>query len=174
MVLPKITMMRQSAAMMPAHMYAALAGSASSNRSITRITAEITAIPIPLIRHNFFSSYFSFSFFEEVLYPAINPLPRPKQKTMERITAMKNTIHATQSGPVDKSDSFNLHHPSHNNLLPTHSRQNRLSVSHEICIDSIVSCLNHLWPYEASKTIVLWGDNVRFVTPIHCLPSLHN
>ena len=43
----------------------------------------IIDIPIPIVLHNFFSSYFSFSSFEAVLYPEINHLPCPESKIIE-------------------------------------------------------------------------------------------
>ena len=66
----------------------------------------IIDIPIPIVLHNFFSSYFSFSSFEAVLYPEMNPLPCPESKIIESTANIAKTIHTIQSEPVAKSANF--------------------------------------------------------------------
>lgn len=56
-------------------MYPNLAGKTSSHVAMIRTKTVITDIPIPVILHNFFSSYLTFSSLPAVLYPAIKPAP---------------------------------------------------------------------------------------------------
>ena len=77
-----------------------------SNKPIINIRIAIIDIPIPVVLHNFFSSYFSFSSFEAILYPEINQLPCPESKIIESTANTTKTVHIIQSGPVAKSANF--------------------------------------------------------------------
>jgi len=90
----------------PKAIYAKNAGKIFSSNTIIKRRIAITNIPIPNIRHNFFSSYFAFSSCEAVLYPEISQLPCPEIKTTESIINIVKAIHTVQSGPVDKSANF--------------------------------------------------------------------
>ena len=90
----------------PKKTYTKNAGKIFSSNTIIKRRIAITDIPIPIIRHSFFSLYFSFSSCEAVLYPAISQLPCPELKTTESILNIIKTIHTIQSGPVDKSANF--------------------------------------------------------------------
>lgn len=101
---------RQSTLTMPRETYTKTAGSTSSNKPITRMRTAITAIPNPVVLHNFFSSYFAFSSFDAVLYPEINQLPCPESNIMEITKNIRNTTHIIQSAPLDTSANFIFHH----------------------------------------------------------------
>ena len=99
-----------SITIIPNAMYIKNAGKKFSNKPIINIRSAITDIPIPVVLHNFFLSYFSFSSFEAVLYPEINQLPCPESKTIESTANITKTIHIIQSGPVAKSANFIYKH----------------------------------------------------------------
>lgn len=77
-----------------------------SNTPMINMRTAITAIPLPITLHNFFSLYFAFSSLEAVLYPEISQLPRPRSKTMENTANTIKAIHTTQSGPAEISFNF--------------------------------------------------------------------
>jgi len=66
-VFPKIIITTTSTTIIPTAIYTKNAGRTLSNNPIINIRIDIIDIPIPIVLHNFFSSYFSFSSFEAVL-----------------------------------------------------------------------------------------------------------
>ena len=95
-----------STKIIPNAIYTKDAGKLFSNKPIINIRIAIIDIPIPVVLHNFFSSYFSFYSFEAILYPEINQLPCPESKIIESTANTTKTIHIIQSGPVAKSANF--------------------------------------------------------------------
>jgi len=61
-----------STKIIPDAIYTKNAGKIFSNKPIVNRRIAIIDIPIPIVLHNFFSLYFSFSSFEAVLYPEMN------------------------------------------------------------------------------------------------------
>ncbi len=102
-VFPKMVITTTSTKIIPSETYIKNAGKIFSNSSIIKRRIVIMDIPIPIVRHSFFSLYFAFSSFEAILYPAISQPPCPEIKTMEIIANIITKIHTSQSGPVDKS-----------------------------------------------------------------------
>ena len=90
----------------PNAIYTKNAGKIFSSTPIINARIAIIDIPIPIVLHNFFSSYFSFSSFVAVLYPEINQLPCPESKVIESTANIAKTIHTIQSEPVAKSANF--------------------------------------------------------------------
>ena len=82
-----------STKIIPNAIYTKNAGKVFSNKPIVNARIAIIDIPIPIVLHNFFSSYFSFSSFEAVLYPEMNQLPCPKSKIIESTANIAKTIY---------------------------------------------------------------------------------
>ena len=95
-----------STKIIPNAIYTKNAGKIFSNKPIVNARIAIIDIPIPIVLHNFFSSYFSFSSFEAVLYPEMNQLPCQESKIIESTANIAKTIHTIQSEPVAKSANF--------------------------------------------------------------------
>ena len=81
-----------STKIIPNAIYTKNAGKIFSNKPIVNARIAIIDIPIPIVLHNFFSSYFSFSSFEAVLYPEMNQLPCPESKIIESTENIAKTI----------------------------------------------------------------------------------
>ena len=81
-----------STKIIPNAIYTKNAGKIFSNKHIVNARIAIIDIPIPIVLHNFFSSYFSFSSFEAVLYPEMNQLPCPESKIIESTENIAKTI----------------------------------------------------------------------------------
>ena len=81
-----------STKIIPNAIYTKNAGKIFSNMPIVNARIAIIDIPIPIVLHNFFSSYFSFSSFEAVLYPEMNQLPCPESKIIESTENIAKTI----------------------------------------------------------------------------------
>ena len=92
-----------STKIIPNAIYTKNAGKIFSNKPIVNARIAIIDIPIPIVLHNFFSSYFSFSSLEAVLYPEMNQLPCPESKIIESTANIAKTIHTIQSESVAKS-----------------------------------------------------------------------
>ena len=82
-----------STKIIPNAIYTKNAGKIFSSKPIVNARIAIIDIPIPIVLHNFFSSYFSFSSFEAVLYPEMNQLPCPKSKIIESTANIAKTIY---------------------------------------------------------------------------------
>ena len=109
-VFSKMIITTTSTTMIPNAIYTKNAGKIFSSKPIVNARIAIIDIPIPIVLHNFFSSYFSFSSFEAVLYPEINQLPCPESKIIENTANITKTIHTIQSEPVAKSTNFIYKH----------------------------------------------------------------
>ena len=79
-VFPKMMITTTLTKIIPNAIYTKDAGKLFSNKPIINARIAIIDISIPIVLHNFFSSYFSFSSFEAVLYPEMNQLPCPESK----------------------------------------------------------------------------------------------
>ena len=92
-VFPKMIITTTSTKIIPNAIYTKNAGKIFSNKPIVNARIAIIDIPIPIVLHNFFSSYFSFSSFEAVLYPEMNQLPCPESKIIESTANIAKTIY---------------------------------------------------------------------------------